>query len=147
LVFIPPAGQEHFNLSVSRRSDDPETARLRWDASGSSDFNCYEVYLSTEAGVLGERLTRITERSLVQYTAGGLSPSEDGYFFTVRVVTNRSGSMDSNQVWARKTQVDPIDNGGPLSLEGPWAAIGLGAAALAALLVTAVVRRSRKRRK
>jgi hypothetical protein len=146
-VFIPPAGQGHFNLSVTRRSDDPETASLRWEASNATDFNCYEVYMSTGAGALGERLTRITERTLVEYTAGGLSPFEDGYFFTVRTVTNRSGSMDSNQVWAKKVIVDTSDKDGPLSLEGPWAAIGIGAIALVAVLVTAVVMRARKRGK
>ena len=69
------------------------------------------------------------------------------YYFTVRAVTARNGHIDSDQVEAEVLIVDSFVPDETVEMEGPWAAIGMGAIALAALVTTAALVRAGKRRK
>ena len=143
-VFVPPEPPKHFLLKAWRRSDDPGTVHLRWNASESGNFSHYEVYMSTGPGPLGTRLTNITQRSLVEYTIGELPAGQDCYF-TVRAVTNLSGSTDSYQVRATILQADPADED-PARMWSPWVALGLGVIAMAGIVVVLALTRARRRK-
>jgi hypothetical protein len=144
-VVLPLDAPRHFPLKAWRKSYDPETVYLHWDGADPADFSRYELYISTEPGELGTRLTNITQSSLVDYTAGGLPAGKDRWF-TVRIVLNQSGYIDSYQAVAVTVQADPPVQETPEPAE-PWAAIGFGVLAMLAVASAAFLVHARRRRK
>jgi hypothetical protein len=141
-VSLPPRTPGRPNLAVVRNHNEPETARLVWNASGAAGFGCYEVYRSTEPGSPGSLVSRITDPYIVNWTSNGLDPSED-YYFTLRMVTDRGDFADSNQVEAAA----PASGGGENAVVvdiPPVAAAALAVAAAVIVIGFLALGRARK---
>ncbi|MBM4249990.1 MAG: hypothetical protein FJ149_11305 [Euryarchaeota archaeon] len=142
---VPPEPSRTTGLVAYRTPEDPGTAHLAWNQSDWRDFSCYEIYISTEPGVRGTLLVRITDSRLVEYTTSGLSATGD-YYFTVRSV-DRSGSPSASGQ-ARLETLEPEDDApGIITREDPWGSIGFGLMSLLAVLAATAlsIRRLRDR--
>ena len=96
-----PSGPDPVTLS-SPENITETTMDLKWTQSGETDFDRYEVYMSTVGGEKGEKITTIGAKTVTRYTVTGLTVNTTRYF-TVRVIDDDSLFADSNQVQGTTT--------------------------------------------
>jgi hypothetical protein len=142
LMNIPPPAVTLNNPSNITQN----SMKLVWTQNTEADFARYEIYQSTTSGTLGTKIYTMTDRSITSHTVTELS-ADTTYYFTVRVVDTAGLFADSVQVNGRTTQSSQPDgtDGTETIPSSIWWVVGGVVAISAALIITIVALRQRKK--
>lgn len=92
--------------AILKTSSTTDSVTIEWAPDQGSDFDKYEVYISTESNDMGDKVDTITNQALSKYTYTGLDPGTK-YYCTV-VTYDNEGLYTASNPYTVKTKELPI---------------------------------------